>query len=434
MELVTAVSVETDVLTKEHAQKYDLKDGFHHYREEFYLQPGVIYLDGNSLGLMSKRAEKKVAELMDSWKTLGIEGWTKGKYPWFFLSEKLGEMCAPLVGALSEEVIVSGSTTSNIHQLVSTFYKPEGKRTKILADELTFPSDIYALQSQIKLRGYNPEEELIQVKSRDGRFIREEDIIAAMTDEVALIFLPTVLYRSGQLLDIKRLTAEAHARGICIGFDACHSIGAIPHYFSEWGVDFGLWCNYKYLNGGPGSVGGLYVNKKHFGIHPGLAGWYSSKKDKQFDMEHTLDVEESAGAFQIGTPHVLSLAPIMGSLEMFAEAGIENIRQKSLHITQFLADLVVQELQGLGFSIGNPSEDDYRGGHICLEHDEAVRICKALVEKRVIPDNRPPNIIRLAPVAFYTSYEEVWDTVQLLKKIVVEKQYEKYSKERNVVS
>ncbi len=421
-------------LSKEHAQQQDLTDELHLYREEFYLQPGVTYLDGNSLGLMSKRAEVKVFELMESWKTYGIEGWTKGEYPWFFLPEKLGEMCAPLVGALSKEVIISGSTTSNIHQLVSTFYKPEGQRTKILADELTFPSDIYALQSQIKLKGYDPAEHLIRVKSRDGRLIMEEDIIAAMTDEVALILLPTVLYRSGQLLDIKRLTAEAQARGICIGFDACHSIGAIPHHFSEWGVDFALWCNYKYLNGGPGSVGGLYVNKRHFGTHPGLAGWYSSKKDKQFDMEHTLDVEESAGAFQMGTPHILSLAPIIGSLEMFAEVGIEKIRRKSLHITQYMTDLIEQELVGMGFTIGNPSEDDRRGGHICLEHDEAVRICKALVENRVIPDNRPPNIIRLAPIAFYTSYEEVWDTVQLLKKIITEKQYEKYDKKRNVVS
>jgi len=422
------------VYKKEHAKQYDANDSFRSYRDEFYLQSGVIYMDGNSLGLMSKRAEENVSELMESWKAYGIKGWTTGKYPWFFISEKLGEMCAPLIGAEKNEVIIAGSTTSNIHQAVATFYKPEGRRTKILADELTFPSDIYALQSQIKLKGYDPDEHLVRVKSRDGKLILEEDIIAAMTDEIALILLPTVLYRSGQLLDIKRLTAEAHARGICIGFDACHSIGAIPHYFSEWNVDFAIWCNYKYLNGGPGSVAGLYVNKKHFGIHPGLAGWYSSKKDKQFDMAHTLDVEQSAGAFQMGTPHVLSLAPIIGSLEMFAEAGIENIRQKSLKLTRYMMDLIEQELTELGFSIGNPNEDDRRGGHVCLEHDEAIRICKALVDKGVIPDFRPPNIIRLAPIAFYTSFEEVWETVEILKAIVTEKQYEKYGKERNVVS
>ncbi len=423
-----------ELITRENAKEYDAHDKFQKYREEFYLQPGQIYMDGNSLGLMSKGAEVKVNELMESWKLLAIQGWTNGKYPWFYLPEKLSEMCAPLIGAESEEVSMCGSTTSNIHQVVSTFYKPSGNKTKILADELTFPSDIYALQSQIKLQGYDPDEHLIQVKSRDGRTIDEEDIIAAMTDDIALIFLPTVLYRSGQLLDIERLTKEAHKRGILIGFDACHSIGAVPHRFSEWNVDFSVWCNYKYLNGGPGSVAGLYVNKKHFGITPGLAGWYSSKKDKQFDMSHTLDVEESAGAFQVGTSHVLSLAPIIAALEQFAEADIEKIREKSLHITRFMMELIDQELEGLGYSIGNPMEDARRGGHICLEHEEAIRICKALVDEKIIPDNRPPNIIRLAPIAFYTSYEEVFDTVQVLKRIIVEKSYEKYSEERNVVS
>ncbi|MEV9641649.1 kynureninase [Mammaliicoccus sciuri] len=424
----------TEVISKEKAREFDKQDEFQQYRDEFFLQQEQIYMDGNSLGLMSKRAETKVNELMESWKVLAIQGWTKGNYPWFYLPEKLSEMCAPLIGAESKEVMICGSTTSNIHQLVSTFYKPNGKKTKILADELTFPSDIYALQSQIELQGYNPDEHLIRVKSRDGRMIEEDDIISKMTDEVALIFLPTVLYRSGQLLDIERLTKEAHKRGIKIGFDACHSIGAVPHQFSDWGVDFAVWCNYKYLNGGPGSVAGLYVNKKHFGIEPGLTGWYSSKKDKQFDMSHTLEVEESAGAFQVGTSHILSLAPIIASLELFAEANIEKVREKSLQITRFMMELVEQELEGLGYYIGNPMEDGRRGGHVCLEHDEAIRICKALVEEGVIPDNRPPNIIRLAPIAFYTSYEEVFDTVQTLKRIVLEKRYEQYGKERNVVS
>lgn len=235
-------------------------------------------MDGNSLGLLSKRAERRLIEVLNDWKEQGIDGWTQGKHPWFSLSEKLGEMSAPLVGASSEEVIVTGSTTVNLHQLVATFYNPKGTRTKILADELTFPSDIYALQSQLRTHRYNPDTHLICVKSRDGRFLEEDDIIEAMTDEIALIILPTVLYRSGQILDMERLTAEAHKRGILIGFDGCHSIGAIPHSFSKWDVDFAYWCNYKHLNGGPGCVGGLYVNKKHFGTAPGLAGWFSSKK------------------------------------------------------------------------------------------------------------------------------------------------------------
>ena len=424
----------TNVISLEDAQLLDKEDSLHQFRQEFYLKPNSIYMDGNSLGLLSKRAERTLLESLNDWKEHGIDGWTKGKHPWFFLSENLSEMMAPLVGALANEVIVTGSTTVNLHQLVATFYKPEGTRKKILADELTFPSDIYALQSQLRIHGFDPETHLVRVQSRDGRFLEEEDIIEAMTDEIALIILPTVLYRSGQILDMKRLTAEANKRGILIGFDGCHSIGAIPHSFSEWGVDFAYWCNYKHLNGGPGSVGGLYVNAKHFGTAPGLAGWFGSKKENQFDMEHSFTQADCAGAYQIGTPHVLSLAPLLGALEIFAEAGIENIRAKSLKINRFLMDLLEQEAADMGFKIGNPVEDYRRGGHVSLEHKEAARICKALKENGIIPDFRAPNIIRLAPVALYTSYSEVWEVVQILKKIMLEKQYEKFKNEREVVA
>jgi kynureninase len=420
--------------TLDHAQTLDSRDELAGYREEFYLHPNTIYLDGNSLGLLSKRAERALLASLDDWKQLAIDGWTQGDNPWFTMAEKLGEWSAPLVGAFPDEVIVSGSTTTNLHQLVATFYQPEGKRTKILADELNFPSDIYALQSQLRLRGLDPDEHLIRVKSRDGRFLEEEDIIAAMTDEIALIVLPTVLYRSGQLLDIERLTKEAHDRGILIGFDGCHSVGAIPHRFHEWDVDFAYWCNYKYLNSGPGGVGGLYVNRKHFGKLPGLAGWFGSRKDRQFDMEHVFTPADTAGAYQIGTPHILSMAPLAGSLEMFADAGIERIRRKSLHITAYLMNLIEHELAGMGFTIGNLREDDRRGGHVSLEHREAARICKALKEHGVIPDFRAPNVIRLAPVALYTSYSEVWKAVQILKTIMVEKKYEQYENKRGVVA
>jgi kynureninase len=418
----------------EHAERLDQQDQLSGYAQEFYLPEKDIYLDGNSLGLMSKRAEKALEELTHSWRTLGIDGWMNGKHAWFTLSEKLGAMCAPLVGAKANEVIITASTTTNLHQLVATFYKPKGKRTKILADELNFPSDIYALQSQIALRDLDPKEHLIQVKSRDGRMIEEQDIIEAMTDEIALIVLPTVLYRSGQLLDIEGLTKEAHKRGILIGFDGCHSVGAIPHEFSKWGVDFAYWCTYKYLNSGPGGVGALYVNEKHFGTMPGLTGWFGSDKEKQFDMEHTFTPASHAGAFQIGTPHLLSTAPLIGSLEMFADATIEAIREKSLNQTRYLMDLIQAELIEYSFIIGNPVEDHRRGGHIALEHPEAARICKALKEHGVVPDFRNPNIIRLAPVALYNSYTDVWNAVQILKKIMIEKLYEKYENKRGVIA
>ncbi|AIM11998.1 kynureninase [Bacillus anthracis] len=372
--------------------------------------------------------------MLDSWKEYGIDGWTEGEHPWFFLSEKLGELTAPLIGALPEETIVTGSTTTNIHQVIATFYEPKGIRTKILADELTFPSDIYALQSQIRLKGLDPDEHLVRVKSRDGRTLSEDDIIQAMTDDIALILLPSVLYRSGQILDMKRLTAEAHERGIHIGFDLCHSIGSIPHHFKEWDVDFAIWCNYKYLNAGPGGVAGLYVNKKHFNRLPGLSGWFSSRKDKQFDMEHTLTAADHAGAYQIGTPHVLSTAPLIGSLEIFKEAGIERLREKSLHITRFMLNLIAHELSDFGFTIGNPLEDEKRGGHIYLEHAEAARICKALKANGVIPDFRAPNGVRLAPVALYNTYEEVWQSVMILKKIMKDEEYKQFENKREVVA
>ncbi|WP_040984238.1 kynureninase [Oceanobacillus jeddahense] len=419
--------------TKAYAAKLDTADELKAFRNEFYLKNECVYMDGNSLGLMSKRAEQSVYDLMASWKEHAIDGWTDGNQPWYYLSESLGEKMSGLVGAKKEEVIVTGSTTVNLHQLVSTFYKPEGKRTKILADSLNFPSDIYALKTQLKLQGYD-DSHLIQVDSEDGHMLDEEAIINAMTEDIALIVLPSVLYRSGQILDMEKLTRAAHECGIKIGFDLCHSIGAIPHQLHDWEVDFAFWCTYKHLNGGPGSVAALYVNDKHFGTAPGLAGWFSSNKEQQFDMEHTLTPAEHTGAFQIGTPHVLSAAPLIGALELFHEAGIEKIRSKSLQLTAYMMELIEHELKDFGFVICNPVNEKQRGGHIYLEHPEAARICKALKKKQIIPDFRKPSGIRLAPVALYNSFEDVYECVQRLKQIMEDKVYEQFSNEREVVS
>ena len=418
----------------DYATKLDVQDELRMYRQEFYIQPDTIYMDGNSLGLLSKRAETSVLTLLDSWKQYGIDGWTKGEHPWFYLPEKLSEMCAPLVGASKDEVIITGSTTANLHQLVASFYRPKGIRTKIVADDLNFPSDLYAISSQLSLHGFEPEEHMKLVKSRDGHTLQEEDIINAMTDDVALIVLPSVLYRSGQILDIQMLTKAAHKRNIVIGFDLCHSIGSVPHELHKWGVDFAFWCNYKHVNGGPGATGGLYVNSKHFGMKPGLAGWFGSAKEKQFDMSTQMIPGADAGAYQIGTPHILSSAPLLGSLEMLKEVGIDAIREKSLKLTDYMMMLIELELDEYNFVIANPRESVKRGGHIFLVHDEAARICKALKEHQVIPDFRSPNGIRLAPVALYNSFEDVWRTVQILKNIMEEELYKKYENKRDVVA
>ena len=417
-----------------YAKKLDEQDELKIYREEFYVQPGVLYMDGNSLGLLSKRAEQSLLTLLDSWKRYGIDGWTQGEHPWFYFSERLSEMCAPLIGAEKEEVIITGSTTTNLHQLIASFYKPTGARTKILADELNFPSDLYAISSQLSMHGFDAEDHMKFVKSRDGYMLTEENIIEAMTDDVVLIVLPSVLYRSGQILKMKALTKAAHERNILIGFDLCHSIGSVPHQLDEWDVDFAFWCNYKHLNGGPGSTGGLYVNRRHFGQKPGLAGWFGSDKEKQFDLSIKFTPASDASAYQIGTPNILSAAPLYGSLEMFAEVGIDTIRDKSLKLTDYMIFLIEEELSEYQFTIANPLDHDRRGGHIYLVHEEAARICKALKEHQVIPDFRSPNGIRLAPVALYNSFQDVWETVQILKEIMQEELYKKYENKRDVIA
>jgi len=420
--------------SREYACSLDRNDSLRGFREEFYISNEKIYLDGNSLGLLSKRSEKAVLDILNSWKTLAIDGWTDGVHPWFYLSEKIGENFATLVGGISKELIATGSTTTNLHQLLASFYQPDGKKTKILADELNFPSDIYAMKSQLKLKGYDPQEHLVKVKSKDSHLLETTDIVNAMTDDIALIVLPSVLYRSGQILDMQAITHAAHERGILIGFDLCHSIGSIPHELSKWDVDFAFWCTYKHLNGGPGSVGGIYVNERHLGKEPGLSGWFSSAKEKQFDLEHDLTPASTAGAFQIGTPHVLSLAPLIGSLSIFQEAGIEAIRKKSLQLTDYLIHLIEIELEDFQFEIASPREHQARGGHIYLTHPHAASICKALKYEGIVPDYRIPNGIRLAPVALYNTFEEVWQTVQTLKRIMLEEHYRKFENTRGVIA
>jgi kynureninase len=423
-------------LGMEFALRMDAEDPLSPFKKRFYHLPGIIYMDGNSLGLLSRDAEASLMMLIEEWKTLGIGGWGDGRIPWISYAERLGEMQAGMVGAEPEEVVLCGGTTINLHALVATFYEPEGARKKILADELNFPSDIYALASQVKLRGGDPDEDLVLVESRDGRTIEEDDIVDAMTDEIAIALLPSVYYRSGQLLDMGRLTGEARKRGIPIGFDCSHSVGVVPHHFDEWGVDYAFWCNYKYVNGGPGSTGSVYVNKRHFGKAPGLAGWFGNNRVTMFDMSNVFDPAEDASAWQIGTTTMLSTAPLEGAIGMINEAGIEAIREKSTKVTSYLMYLIDQILSEApyNFSIGTPRQPERRGGHIGAEHMDAWRVSEALKARGVVPDFRPPNVIRLAPIPLYTSYYEVWQVVQHLKAVIDNGEHEAFSLERSMVT
>jgi kynureninase len=421
-------------LGPEYAAARDAADPLAAFRGRFFLPAGQIYLDGNSLGLASRDAEAAVLEALEEWKARAIGGWLEARQPWFELGERLGAMQAELVGAHEDEVVVTGSTTVNLHALVATFYRPEGRRTKVLADELNFPSDLYALASQVRLRGLDPADHLVLARSRDGRTLHEDDLVAAMTDDVALVLLPSVLYRSGQLLDVARLVAAARERGIPIGLDCSHSVGAVPHRLHEWGVDFAFWCTYKYLNGGPGAVASLFVHRRRVGERPGLAGWWGSDKARQFDMAADFTPAAGAGAWQIGTPPLLGAAGLHGALAVAIEAGTERVRAKSLDQTGYLIYLADERLRSLGFAVGTPREPARRGGHVALEHAEAMRIARALRARGVVPDYRPPNVVRLAPVGLYTTYGELWRTVELIEEIVRGREYERFSTERETVA
>lgn len=419
------------------AGKLDEQDPLRGFRDRFVLQPGRIYMDGNSLGLPPRESIENVKRVLEEWKSLNIDGWLEGHIPWFNMPEEMGKRMAPLVGALPEEVVMSGSTTSNLHSLVGTFFRPEGARKRILADELNFPSDLYALASQVRLKGGDPATDLVLARSRDGHSLDEEDIIALMDETVSLVLLPSVLYRSGQLLDMERLTRAAHEKGIVIGFDCAHSAGSVPHRLHDWGVDFAFWCSYKHLNGGPGSPAFLYINERHFGREPGLAGWFGYVKNRQFDMSLDFVHARSAGGWQLGTPSVLSAATLEAALQIQEEATIGKIRDKSLRLTDFLIELVDVFLSGepYGFSIASPREHDKRGGHLAIEHPrEAWRICRALKGRGIIPDFRPPRVIRVAPVALYNSFEEVWAVASALKEIIDTGEFEKFPTERSAVS
>lgn len=421
---------------RDKARRLDRDDPLKRFRRRFWTPPGTIYLDGNSLGLLSRDAAAAVEKAAEAWRRLGIRGWLEADPPWFTLAETLGARCAPLVGAGPGEVVLSGTTTVNVHTLVHSFYRPEGRRTKIVADELDFPTDVYALKSVLELRGLDPAEHLVLARSQDGLTLDEKAIAALFDETTALVFLPSVLYRSGQLLDMEFLTARARERSIPIGFDCSHSAGAIPHELDRWGVDFALWCSYKYLNGGPGATAFLYVNRAHHGLDPALAGWFGSDKDRQFDMALDFTPAADAGRWQISSPSILSASPLLGSLGLFEEAGIEAVRRRSLELTGFLMEAADALLAGApyGFTVGTPREDRRRGGHVALIHPEGLRIAEALRHRGVIPDFRPPDIIRVAPIAFTNTATELWKLVGHLREIVERREYERYPAKRQAIS
>jgi kynureninase len=407
------------------ARQLDDDDELSPFREQFFIPRGKIYLDGNSLGLMSRPAEQAILQAMDDWKQLAVEGWTAARPPWFHLAEELAGLVAPLIGAQPHEVIVTNSTTVNLHQLLCTLLgssaAASGARSrsahKILSDELAFPSDTYAIKSHLALRGLDQATALVRVRSRDGATLEEDDILSAMTDDIQAVVLPGVVYTSGQWLDIARITRAARERGIIIGWDLSHSIGSVPHAMDECGADFAFWCSYKHLNGGPGASGGLYLHRRHFGCAPGLAGWFGSNKRRQFEMSPDFSPADGAGAMQIGSPNILSMAALLGSLPLLRQAGLSRIRAKSLRLTGFLMEMIDAQLAQRGFAVVTPRQEHRRGGHVAITHPRAAGICRALRRAGVIPDYRPPDIVRLAPIAMYNTFADCVLAVETIARI-----------------
>lgn len=412
---------------RQRAADLDRADPLARFRSEFNLPADSIYLDGNSLGLLPRPAEAAVLRVLDEWRTLGISGWTGGQPPWLGLSESIAAQLAPLVGATPDGIAVTGSTTTNLHQALATLFDPAAPRKIILADELNFASDAHALASHLRQRGLDPAAHLRKVRSRDGRTLDGDDLLAAFTADVQLAVLPAVLYRSGQLLDVARLTRAAHERGIVIGWDCSHSIGALPHHFDRDGVDFAFWCSYKYLNAGPGAVGGLYLHRRHFHRPPGLAGWWGVRPERRFALEHEHEPAPGAAALQIGTPHLLSLAPLQGSLDLHAAAGgVEPLRAKSLAQTGLLLAAADAGLAAFGVAVATPRDPARRGGHVALAHPAAWQLCQALRSRGVIADCRPPDLIRLAPAPLYNTHGECIEAIARLADLLSTRAHEAF--------
>ncbi len=373
-----------------------------------FLLPRGIYLDGNSLGPLSYAAQAATERRLKQWQHLAVNGWDE----WFGLSERLSPALARLVGAKPAEVIATGSITANLHALLATFYRPEGARRNLLATSLDFPSDLYALQAWAQRLGGT----LKLIPSRDGHTLHDDDVHAALGPDIALAVLPTVLYRSGQLLDVRTISAQAHETGALIGWDAAHSVGALPHAFHDDEVDFAVWCSYKYLNAGPGAPGGLFVHERHFDLTPGLPGWWGHEKSTQFEMAGAFRKAAGAGAYQVGTPSIVALAGLEGALGIFEEVAIGAVRARSLELTAHLIALTDSHLPEC--TLRTPREPERRGGHVVLEHPDAKLLSLALRRRGIVPDYRAPDLLRLAPVALYNTEAELGETVRVLRELL----------------
>ncbi|MEY4462499.1 MAG: hypothetical protein RLY98_1039 [Bacteroidota bacterium] len=410
------------------AQQLDAQDQLRQYQNEFSF-PQVngkkaIYFTGNSLGLQPKRARTYVDEVMNDWANLAVEGHFYAEKPWWDYHERFANPLSQLVGALPSEVTVMNTLTVNLHLLMVSFYRPTATRYKIICEEKAFPSDQYLFQSQVNFHGYATEDAIVEVKRREGEHnIRLEDVLAKINevgDELALVLIGGVNYYTGQVFDMKTITEAGHRVGAYVGWDLAHAAGNIELHLHDWQVDFAAWCSYKYMNSGPGNASGCFIHEKHHSNSelPRFAGWWGHNKVRRFKMEQKFDPIQGADGWQISNLPVLSLAPYLASVELFAEIGMEALIQKRNQITSYLEFVlrqIDQEVNG-NFEIITPSNPSERGCQLSVFlHGEGRSLFDYLMKNGVIIDWREPNVIRLAPVPLYTSYEDIYRFGQILK-------------------
>jgi len=406
----------------EYAAARDAADELAPFRERFHFPSKTIYLDGNSLGLLSRDAEQSLLHALEEWKHLGVRGWLEADPPWVHYGEELGARVAKLIGAEADEVVVTESTTVNLHHLLATFYRSNRDRHVIVADPLNFPSDLHALRGQLRLRGRDPDRSLRLVPSRDGWTIDESDVEAALGADVAILVLPAVLYRSGQWLDMRRLSRAAHEHGALVIWDLSHAVGAVPVELDAVDADGAIWCHYKYLHAGPGATGGLFVRRRHHGLQPALPGWWGQTVERKFEMDPVHEPAPGAARWQIGTIPILATAPLRGSLNLIEEATIARIRAKSVGLTSFLIECLDDRVPAsTGARIVSPRDPARRGGHVAVQCPGRAAVLEAkLKERGAVVDIRPPDLIRLTPAPLTTSYEEVWRAVAILSELLQE--------------
>jgi len=409
------------------ARQLDEGDPLSRFRDRFHLPrrrdgSRVLYFAGNSLGLQPKASAGALEQELEDWATLGVEAHFEGRTPWYSYHEVLREPLAELLGAGPSEVVAMNGLTVNLHLMLVTFYRPTATRHKILMEASAFPSDTYAIRSQIRYHGYDPDDAVIVVGPREGETaVRNEDILQTIErrgSEIAVVLIGGVNFFTGQLFDMELVASAARQQGAVVGYDLAHAVGNVPLAMHDWQVDFAVWCSYKYLNGGPGAVAGCFVHDRHAGNVglPRFAGWWGNDPDLRFRMqlEPEFRARPTADGWQLSNPPILAMAPLRVSLEIFGEAGMDSLREKSRKLTAYLQYWLERSGEER-MSTLTPNDPDARGCQLSVRvRDRPEEVFRALRSAGVVGDYRPPDVIRIAPVPLYNTYHEIWRLGQLL--------------------